>query len=269
MSAYGRKAAPSRRVGELGGEQVEGLQAVRLLLSTGHRPVRKLWVSEARGPGELLTGVIELARRQGVPVELRSNDAIAAASVTGASQGAIAWAAPVSALSVGDLLRKAGSSPFLVVLDGVTDPGNFGAVLRTAACAGVQGVVIGRHRSAALTPAAVKAAAGAVELVPIAQAAGIPAALSELSASGVWVAGLAPEAREDLWSSSLLDGPVALVLGSEGSGISRLARQRCDVLLKVPQAGALGSLNVAAAAAVGCFEVARRRWGGRAELSTC
>ncbi|HUB69467.1 MAG TPA: 23S rRNA (guanosine(2251)-2'-O)-methyltransferase RlmB [Acidimicrobiales bacterium] len=259
-------AASPRRSEELGGEQVEGLQAVRLLLSAGKRPVRRIWLSEARAraPQGPLADVIALARDRGVRIELRTNENIAEMSATGAAQGAIAWAEPVVAVDLDDVLRRAvptGEPAFLVVLDGVTDPGNFGAVLRTAACAGAHGVVVSRHRSAALTPAAVKAAAGAVELVPIAQVAGAPAALSELSRAGVWVAGMEPGAGGDLWSSSILDGPVAIVLGSEGAGISRLARKRCDVLLQIPQALALGSLNIAAAAAVACFEVARRRSG--------
>jgi 23S rRNA (guanosine2251-2'-O)-methyltransferase len=177
----------------------------------------------------------------------------------------VAWAQPVLAVPLADLLvMQAGAPPFLLVLDGVTDPGNFGSLLRTAACAGATGVVIGRHRSAPLTPAALKAAAGAVEKVPIALAAGIPAVLQQLSQAGVWTVGLDPAGPGDLWQTTLLDGPVALVLGSEGSGLSRLVRQRCDMLVRIPQGGALESLNVAAAGAVACFEVARQRATGTA-----
>jgi 23S rRNA (guanosine2251-2'-O)-methyltransferase len=146
-----------------------------------------------------------------------------------------------------------------LALDGVTDPGNFGSLLRTAACAGVGGVVVGRHRSAPLTAAAVKAAAGATEHVPIASVGGVPAALQRLSRAGIWLVGLDPSGAEEIWAGTLFDGPVALVLGSEGKGLSRLARERCDSLVRIPQRGPLESLNVAAAAAVACFEVARRR----------
>ncbi|HMK97155.1 MAG TPA: 23S rRNA (guanosine(2251)-2'-O)-methyltransferase RlmB, partial [Acidimicrobiales bacterium] len=240
---------------------VEGHHAVHHLLSAARRPVHRIWVAE----GRLATGPLEeiaaLARRHGVAVDRKDKEALLAASLTGAPQGVIAWAAPVRAISLDALLETAQPEPFLLVLDGVTDPGNFGALLRTAACAGAGGVVIGRHRSAPLTAAAVKSAAGAVELVPIAQVPGVPAALSQLPRAGVWVVGLHPDAEEDLWQSRSLDGPVALVLGAEGSGLSRLARQRCDALVRVPQSLTLGSLNVSAAAAVACFEVSRRRMG--------
>jgi 23S rRNA (guanosine2251-2'-O)-methyltransferase len=197
----------------------------------------------------------------GTPLQLKRPDALAAAARTGAPQGVIAWAEPVRAVPLDGLVRPAASGvpPFLLVLDGVTDPGNFGAVLRSAACAGVGGVIVGRHRSAPLTPAAVKAAAGAVEQVAIAEVPGIASTIAQLTSAGIWTVGLDPSAGDDLWRSGLLDGPVALVLGSEGKGLSSLVRQRCDALVCIPQAGSLGSLNISAAAAVACFEVARRR----------
>jgi 23S rRNA (guanosine2251-2'-O)-methyltransferase len=260
---------------ELGGEQVEGHHAVHELLRVARRRTRRVWFVEGqldRGP---LHRIVELARERGIPVHPKTNEALLAVARTGAPQGVVAWADPVAATELDELLvpgaggprpsegtrsRPAGpAAPFLLVLDGVTDPGNFGSILRSAACAGASGVVIARHRSAPLTPAAVKAAAGAVELVPICQAPGIPAALQQVAKSGIWTVGLDPGGQEDVWRTSLLDGPVALVLGSEGGGLSHLVRQRCDVLARIPQAGPLGSLNVAAAGAVACFEVARRR----------
>jgi len=261
VSPYGARSEPRRPAAELGGEQVEGHHAVHHLLSAGRRPVRRVWVAEGRSVAGPLEDIAELAHRRGVAVDRKDKDALLAASLTGAPQGVIAWAVPVQAISLDALLETAQPEPFLLVLDGVTDPGNFGAVLRTAACAGAGGVIIGKHRSAPLTPAAVKSAAGAVELVPIAQVSGVPAALSQLPRAGIWVVGLHPDAEEDLWQSRSLEGPVALVLGAEGSGLSRLARQRCDALVRVPQSRALGSLNVSAAAAVACFEVSRRRMG--------
>jgi 23S rRNA (guanosine2251-2'-O)-methyltransferase len=256
---------------DLGGDQVEGLHAVHELLASGKRRVRALWVAQDLAGHEPLLGTVMLARRQQVPVQLKSSEALASAARTAAPQGVVAWAQPVQAFSLAELLAAevpgaggtgaegTGPPAFLVVLDGVTDPGNFGSLLRTAACAGATGVVIARHRSAPLTPAALKSAAGAVEKVPIAVVAGIPAALQQLAKAGVWTVGLDPAGPADLWQTSLLDAPVALVLGSEGTGISHLARQRCDVLARIPQSRALESLNVAAAGAVACFEVARQR----------
>lgn len=261
---------PSSAPGALGGEQVEGRHAVHELFALGRRRSKRVWVSEGWESAEPLRRIVALARQRDVPVQFKAADAVMAAARTSSPQGVIAWAAPVTSVSLDQLLAvgRSTGSHFLLVLDGVTDPGNFGAVLRSAACAGVGGVVVGRHRSAPLTPAAVKAAAGAVEVVPIAQVPGVPGALQALARAGVWAVGLDPAGPEELWHAPLLDGPVALVLGSEGAGLSQLARRRCDALVRVPQSGALGSLNVAAAAAVACFEVARRRAGaGRAEAA--
>jgi 23S rRNA (guanosine2251-2'-O)-methyltransferase len=205
--------------------------------------------------------LVQLAHDRGVQVLFKTAEELMQVARTGAPQGVIAWADPVVPVPLGPLIapRSAESPQFLLVLDGVTDPGNFGSVLRSAACAGVEGVVIAQHRSAALTPAAVKAAAGAVEHVPISIVPGIPAAIQQLTRAGIWSVGLDPAGNEQLWRTTLLDAPVALVLGSEGRGLSHLVRQRCDLLARIPQSGPLASLNVAAAAAVACFEVARQR----------
>lgn len=244
----------------LGGTQVEGHHAVAELLHARRRRARRLWVSTAHAPDGVVALLAAQARSDGVPVHEKSPEALAAAALTNAPQGVIAWADPVEAVSLDALVgARDATAPFLVCLDGVTDPGNLGAVMRSALCAGATGMVVGRHRSAPLTPAAVKAAAGAVEHLPIAVVPGVPSALARLAAAGVWTAGLDVAGREDIWSVPVLDGAVALVLGAEGRGLSVLAKQRCDVLVRIPQAGVLGSLNVAAAAAVACFEVARRR----------
>jgi 23S rRNA (guanosine2251-2'-O)-methyltransferase len=252
----------TRRSGELGGEQVEGHHAVHQLLVAARRRTRKVWVAESDAPSPPVERIVRLARDREVPVQMRPADVLLAAAHTAAPQGVIAWADPVVSVDLQQFLdADEGKAPFVLVLDGVTDPGNFGSLLRSAACAGVGGVVVGRHRSAALTPLAVKAAAGAVEYVSIASVGGIPAALQRLSRAGIWVIGLDAAGNDNLWGANLLDGPVALVLGSEGTGLSHLTKQRCDLLARIPQLGPLGSLNVASAAALACFEVARRRAG--------
>lgn len=257
--------ASSARSG-LAGEQVEGHHAVRQLLVSRRRRVHLLWAQEACAAGSPVGQVVELARRQGVRVELKSPEEIMAAAGTDAPQGVVAWAGPLPEVPLEEMLVRANGCGLVVVLDGVSDPGNLGSVLRVAACAGAAGVVLGRHRSAPLSPAALKAAAGAAEVVPIAREPGVPGALAKLRAAGWWTVGLDPQASEDVWSAPLLDEPVALVLGSEGRGLSRLARNRCDSLVAVPVAKrardeGVSSLNVATACAVGCFEVARRRAG--------
>ncbi|HEY3809961.1 MAG TPA: TrmH family RNA methyltransferase, partial [Acidimicrobiales bacterium] len=180
-----------------------------------------------------------------------------AAALTDAPQGVLARADPIPEVPVERLLAAA--APFLVVLDGVTDPHNLGAVMRSALSAGGTGLVIGRHRAARLTPAALKAGAGAAEYLPVATVAGIPAALAALAAAGVWTVGLDAGAPTTLWDLTVATEPVALVLGAEGRGLGRLVRQRCDLVVDVPLLGPLDSLNVAAAAALACFEVARKR----------
>ena len=144
-----------------------------------------------------------------------------------------------------------------MALDGVTDPGNLGAVLRVAETAGVTGVIVPRHRSARLSPAAVKAAAGAVEHLPVAAVSGVPALLDRAARAGVWSVGLDAEGEADVFALDVADRPLVVVLGAEGRGLSRLARERCDLVAAIPMRGALESLNVATAAAVACHAIAR------------
>jgi 23S rRNA (guanosine2251-2'-O)-methyltransferase len=176
---------------------------------------------------------------------------------TDAPQGVVARADPVEPADADDLL--AAPAAFLVALDGVTDPRNIGAILRSAESAGATGVVVPRHRSARLSPAAVKAAAGAVEYLPVATVAGIPAFLERAARAGTWSVGLDERGEVSVFELTVVEGPVVLVLGAEGRGLARLTRERCEVVASIPMRGALASLNVAAAATVACFEVARRR----------
>ncbi len=252
-----RPAAPAEG---LGGEQVEGYHAVYRLIDAQRRRCRLLW-ADARLAAGPLRELVSLARQRGVQVELKEAHQLATASRTSSAQGVLAWADPLPAVPLEAMLSSS-AGLLLLVLDGVTDPGNLGSILRSAACAGTAGVVVGRHRSAPLNPAALKAAAGAAETLPVAQVPGIPSALAAIRSAGLWVVGLDPAAEDDLWASPLLDESVALVLGSEGQGLSRLSRARCDALARIPMSEAargVGSLNVAAACAVACFEVARRR----------
>ncbi len=156
---------------------------------------------------------------------------------------------------------KGSPHPFLLMADGVTDPGNLGALLRSAECAGVTGVVLPRHRAVHVTPTVTKAAAGSIEYLPFALVGGLPTAIRHLQEAGVWVVGLDAAGSQRLFELDLADRPVALVVGAEGTGLSRLVRDRCDVVVSIPLGGRLGSLNVAAAGALACFEVARRRQG--------
>ena len=225
----------------------------------------------ARGldPAPIVEHIVELAREQRAAVREVSRAELESTARTEAPQGVVALADPLPETDLAALVEKphtgsadpdaGGGAPFLLALDGITDPGNFGAILRTAECAGVTGVVLPRHRSARITPTVAKAAAGAVEHLSFAVVPGIPSALRTLSSHDVWTVGLDAAGPRPLHELELAGEAVALVLGSEGRGLSRLVAQRCDVLASIPLHGVLGSLNVAAAAAVACFEMARRR----------
>jgi 23S rRNA (guanosine2251-2'-O)-methyltransferase len=211
----------------------------------------------------ILADIRELAAANRVTVTVVSRARLAARAGSEAPQGVLALAAPLPEADLDELVTPSTGArarqPFLVALDGVTDPGNLGAILRSAECAGVTGAVLPRHRAVHVTPAATKAAAGAVEHVPIAVAGGLPSAIAQIRSAGVHVVGLDGSASRSLYDMAGGDGPVCVVLGAEGRGLSRLVRERCDEVVAIPMAGALDSLNVAAAAALACFEVARRR----------
>jgi 23S rRNA (guanosine2251-2'-O)-methyltransferase len=244
----------------LGGEQVEGRQAVRELLLAGRRRVQEVWLLAEQDAAPVLEDIVALAEGERVPLREVGRAKFFAEARCEAPQGVLAKAAALPEAALDDLVHPAGGAlPFLVAVDGVTDPGNLGALLRSAECAGATGVVLPRHRAVHVTPTVTKAAAGAVEHLPMTVVGGLPAALQELQRAGVWVVGLDGDGDTELWSMPAADGPIALVLGAEGSGLSRLAKQRCDALVRIPLRGSLGSLNVAAAGALACFEVARAR----------
>lgn len=244
----------------LGGDQVEGRQAVRELLIAGRRKVREVWMLDERDDSPVLEDIRELAAANRVTVTTVGRGRFAAQARCEAPQGVLALAAPLPEADIDTLVAPSGrGAPFLVALDGVTDPGNLGAILRSAECAGVTGAILPRHRAVHVTPAATKAAAGAVEHVAMAVVGGLPTALANLRAAGVHVVGLDGAAETSLYDLVGVEGPVCLVLGAEGRGLSRLVRERCDEVVAIPMKGVLGSLNVSAAAALACFEIARHR----------
>jgi 23S rRNA (guanosine2251-2'-O)-methyltransferase len=258
----GRSVARSKGESRgLGGEQVEGRRAVRELLSAGRRRVLEVWINEASGPSPLLDEIIELARRRQVRVRSVSGFLLQSEARSESPQGVLARADPLAETDLEDLVRTSRelTPPFLVALDGLSDPHNLGALLRTAECAGATGAVLPRHRSVQVTPTVAKVAAGAIEHVPIAVVPGIPGALSRLGNAGIWAVGLDPSAELSVFDLPIASEGLVVVLGSEGRGLSRLARQRCDLVVSIPQLGSLESLNVSAAGAVACYEVARRR----------
>jgi 23S rRNA (guanosine2251-2'-O)-methyltransferase len=223
--------------------------------------VRRILLAEEQDPSPQLDRIEELAARLRIPVETVPRHRLDAQARTEAPQGVVALARPIEPVPLEDLCApdRSGTPPFLLVAAGITDPRNLGALLRSAECAGVTGVVLPRHRSARISPTVAKTAAGAIEHLRFAAVGGIPAALSVLSGLGVWSVGLAGDSAQSLYDLPLGDGAVALVVGSEEKGLAPLVRRRCDAVVAIPQHGALPSLNVGVAGAIAAFEVARQR----------
>ncbi len=239
----------------VGGERVEGRRAVTELLTAGRRRVRTVWVAAGRSAD--LTELADDATRRGIPVQRVTREELDDLAATEVPQGVVADADPIEPAGVETLL--AAPAAFLVALDGVTDPQNLGAIVRAAETAGATGVVLPRHRAARITPAVTKAAAGAIEYLPIATAAGIPAVIIQAGRADVWTIGLDADGDVTIDELAVADRPLMLVFGAEGRGLSRLARERCDVVARIPMRGYVASLNVGAAAAIACATVARLR----------
>jgi 23S rRNA (guanosine2251-2'-O)-methyltransferase len=236
---------------------------VRELLAAGRRPVFEVWIAEDLEPSAHIDDIERLATRRHVRLVSVPRAKLERAARTDAPQGVLARARPLEEVELDALCgAQHGVAPFLLVLDGVTDPHNVGALLRTAECAGVTGVVLPRHRAVHVTPTVTKVAAGAVEHLDMAVVPGVPNALRRMDELGVTTIGLDADAPALLFDAEFdVDAPVALVLGAEDRGLAALTRRRCSALVAIPQFGALGALNVAAAGAVACFELARRRGG--------
>lgn len=233
---------------------------MRELLSAGRRPVRAVWVAQGLDPSAQLDEIEALAQRRHVRVETVARGRVDAQARTEAHQGVIAFARPVEPVELDELARPAtGSDPFVIVVAGVTDPRNLGAILRSAECAGATGVVLPRHRAAHLSPTVAKVAAGAIEHLDFALVGGVPSALERLASKGIWALGLDAAATRSIYEADVGTGPVALVVGGEERGLPPLVRTRCDDVVAIPQHGEVASLNAGVAVAVACFEVARQR----------
>lgn len=218
-------------------------------------------VKEVRvGPkgGERMHQLLTLAAERGVRVRRVPPDLLDRDAKRGVHQGVVADVESVSTYSVEELVRAAHGPALIVVLDGIEDPHNLGAILRTADAAGAHGVVVQNRRSAALDGAAAKASAGAVAHVRIAEVVNVARAVEDLKAAGVWTVGLAGDSKT-AYDTIDLTVPTAIVLGAEGSGLRRLVRERCDHLASIPMAGHVGSLNVSVAAGIALFEAVRQR----------
>ena len=250
----------------LGGEQIEGRQAVRELLIGQKRKVREIWIASDIDAAPILDDIEELAHAQRIAILEVPRRKIEETARSEAPQGIIAFAAQLEEASFADMLKTHnGVAPFLVAVDGVTDPGNLGALLRCCDGAGVTGVVLPKHRAVHVTPTVAKTSAGAVEHVPMTLVSGLPTAIQQMRDKGIWVVGLDDSSRDTLFDiGKLANDGICIVLGAEGSGLSRLVRERCDTIVSIPMLGQVSSLNVSAAAALATYEVTRVREASRA-----
>lgn len=237
---------------------IEGRNAVFEALRAG-MPIRQVFIAEGTKPDRALDEMARLAAESGVPVARVPRRQIDAKSERGAHQGVLAEAAPYPYASLDDLLARAEGKEraLIIVLDHVTDPGNLGAIVRTAEVVGAEGVLVAKRRAAAVTPAAYKSSAGALAHVALAQEANVVRSLARCKEAGFWIAGASEHASQSVWDAPL-DGRIVVVMGSEGEGLARLTRETCDFLVRLPQAGKVGSLNVAQAATAIAYEWLRR-----------
>jgi 23S rRNA (guanosine2251-2'-O)-methyltransferase len=240
-------------------DRLTGPNAVREALVAG-RPLQTIYIARGRH-GDRLEELARLARRNNVPVRFEDRSRLDQFAGTREHQGVVAMAASKSAVAFEDLLEKAaalGTSRLLVLLDGIEDPQNLGAIIRSALAAGAAGIVIPERRAAGLGDAAARASAGAVAHLPVARVTNLPRAMEELKEAGYWLVGF--DERADRRHTDVdLTGAIALVLGGEGKGLHQLVRERCDFLVSIPTSGPVPSLNVSVAAGIALFEAVRQR----------
>ena len=240
---------------------IEGRNAVTEALRSG-TAIDKVYLAKGE-TDRTLSRIAADAKKAGAVVVEADRRKLDAMSLTHSHQGIIAVAAVRAYATVEDILSIAearGEKPLLVVCDEISDPHNLGAILRTAECAGAHGLIIPKRRSAGLTAIVGKTSAGAVSYLPVARVANLTSALKDLKKQGVWIFGTAAGASTDLYSADL-KGPAAIVIGSEGDGMSRLVAENCDFLVSIPMKGHISSLNASAAAAILLYEAVRQRRG--------
>jgi 23S rRNA (guanosine2251-2'-O)-methyltransferase len=238
-------------------DRIFGIHPVLQALEAGKRGVTRVLVASSRGDARIKQ-VLEAARAAGVPVARQPDRALDRLAEGEVHQGVVAFVAGAAYADPDELLRSGGRSALFVVLDGVEDPRNLGAIVRVAAAAGAHGLFLPERGAVGLTPVAVKAAAGAVESLPVARVGNVVSLLKSLKEKNIWVVGLDSAGNSD-WTSFDLTSPIALVLGGEGRGLRRLAKETCDVVLSIPMAGGVQSLNLSVAAGVVLFEAVRQR----------
>lgn len=241
------------------GGVLEGRNPVMEALKSG-REINKLLVLKGNREGSI-NKIVAIAREKGIVIQELGRQGLDSISHTGAHQGVIAYAASGRYVEVEDILEKArlcNEQPFIIILDGIKDGHNLGAIIRTAECAGAHGVIIPKRRSASINPVVVKSSAGAVEYVHVARVTNIAQTIEYLKNNNIWVVGADASGHNMLYGKDM-GGPIAVVIGSEGEGIGRLVAEKCDFLVRIPVAGQVSSLNASVAAGIIMYEVYRQR----------
>lgn len=249
-----------QRQSQRGDDIIAGRNAVQEALRSG-RTIDSLYVARGNRTGSL-AALIAKAKEQGVAIKEADTRKLDFLCGNANHQGVIAVAAVKEYATIEDmfaLAQQRGEAPFIILADELEDPHNLGAILRTAECAGAHGVIIPRRRAVGLTYAVGKASAGAVEYVPVARVTNMAAAIEELKERGVWI--YATDLDGETWCSVDYSGPVALVIGNEGQGVSRLVKEKSDFVVTLPMVGQIQSLNASVACGILCYEVARQRQG--------
>ncbi len=259
IDPYNATEPASRAEDERSEGVIEGRNAVVEALRAG-RPIDKVFIAKGE-TDSTLSHIASAARAGGAVVVETDRRKLDVMSVTHSHQGVIALASVKEYVSISDILSiasKREESPLIVVCDEISDVHNLGAIIRTAEAAGAHGVIIPKRRSAGLTAIVGKTSSGAVEYIAVARVPNITAALRELKDSGVWIYGASAEGGSRLWDIDL-KGPAAIVIGSEGDGMTRLVKEACDFIVSIPMAGKVSSLNASASAAVMIYEAVRQR----------
>ncbi|MBQ6407676.1 MAG: 23S rRNA (guanosine(2251)-2'-O)-methyltransferase RlmB [Butyrivibrio sp.] len=241
---------------------VEGRNAVLEAFRSG-KTIDRLFILDGCKDGPVQTILREAKKHKDTVISFVKKERLDQLSETGKHQGVIAYAASYEYVEVDDILDRAkqkGEDPFVIILDGIEDPHNLGAIIRTANLAGAHGVIIPKHRAVGLTATVAKASAGAINYTPVAKVTNIAQTIEELKDKGLWFA-CADMGGETMYKLNL-KGSIGIVIGNEGSGVSRLVREKCDMIASIPMKGDIDSLNASVACGVLAFEVVRQRLGG-------
>lgn len=247
-----------------------GPRAIMEAIASG-RQFNRILIAKGSEKAKEASEVWSASKAKGIQVQLVERAAIDRIAAGENHQGVAAFVSPYRYADLEDLMNLSlgrDKPLFLVVLDGIMDPGNLGSIIRTANAAGSDGVVITSRRCAQISSAVVRSSAGAIEHTPVARVGNLSQAIDKLKAAGIWVAGLDMEGKQSIWEADLAM-PLAVVIGSEGQGMSRLVSDKCDLVLRIPMAGKIGSLNAAVSFSVVAFEAVRQRQRKAAQASVC